>query len=224
MGKIQSVQGPYISRLPFIDMETEKKGQGADVNSTTAVPLSPENVKHLPSFANPVTAKMLLSLEDVQTKDDDAPEQESAQEATPAGPSETESSSLSSGRVRNLKAIIQNDARWRAFVKGVSRQNPDSEPIKDFRRSLTHDIDGYNRYDLDKSAQISKLGAVFAKEEGGVSDAGEINSRVRMWLDNPEFFEKLFSAIGDQKLSGRPELFTDSRLVDFISTFDVGTF
>ena len=125
--------------------------------------------------------------------------------------------SLTSDRATELKAIASDSSRWNALVKGVSRKNPASPSMQDLRQKILKGFESNDWSDLKSFAQMGTLGA--ALSDNSQLDFGEVKARVGMWLDNSEYFEKLFSAVGGEQLSGQPDLYTDSRLVDFISTF-----
>lgn len=111
----------------------------------------------------------------------------------------------------NLKEIVADDRRWANFCMGILGKSADFETMQPLRQQLT---DGF-----DQGVDLEDMTNWISGYAADPSDQDNIERRIDLWLNNPEFFDQLTEAIQNKDLESKPELFTNPLIFSYIDTF-----
>ncbi len=123
----------------------------------------------------------------------------------------------------SLKAIVHDDTKWNFFVQSVFLTAPQSEAAQSMRMQLIKGFESGDWRQVKDDRAFEKLIQKTGLESGNAEFFSGQEKRIDLWLENSDFFEQLFTAVVNGDLFSRPNLLTDSLLVDFVLTLPEDT-
>jgi hypothetical protein len=150
--------------------------------------------------------------------------QEVLQNSGPAADEDTQRSKYEEpAKNESLKAIVQDDTKWNYFVQSVFLKAPQSEAAKSMRMQIIKGFESGDWSQIKNDTDFEKLIQKTGFESGNAEFFSGEEKRIDLWLENSDFFKQLFTAVRNGDLFSRPNLLTDSLLVDFVLTLPEDT-
>jgi hypothetical protein len=124
--------------------------------------------------------------------------------------------------IQNLKGIVADDGRWDLFALGALGLQPGTEACNTLKCCLQK---GFNEDTWDGIVNLVALHSVNTSSDRNAGtcaltddlSAGLIE-RTKLWLTFTDYFETLFSAVREKRLSNNIDLYTDERLIQYLDT------